>query len=175
MDGTQKHYVYSTLRENIVEHLFAGELLRRLWQRDILDVEILKSEFDAGGYDLVLTRQNVTRHIQLKVSRLGGTRNAINVSLRLAEKPSGCVVWIIVDDDLNFQEYLWFGGAGGSTLPNISDLKVVKHTKGNALGVKNERLGHRVVKQSSFARMKDMDELLECLLGDAGLRRTTVA
>jgi hypothetical protein len=170
MDDREKHSIHSTLRENIIEHLFAGELLRRLWQKDILDAEILKSEFDAGGYDLVLTCQNQTRHIQLKVSRLGGARTDINVSMRLAEKPSGCVVWIIVDDGLNFREFRWFGDPTGGPLPGIADMKIVKHTKGNAQGIKNERLGHRLVKQSNFARLNGMDDLLICLLADAILR-----
>jgi hypothetical protein len=26
------HYIHSTLRERIVEHVFVGEALRRLWQ-----------------------------------------------------------------------------------------------------------------------------------------------
>ncbi len=175
MDGRDKHAIHSTLRENIVEHLFAGDLLRRLWQRGIVDAEILKSEFDAGGYDLVLSCRHVTRHIQLKVSRRGGSRSSINVSERLAEKPSGCVVWIIVDDDLNFQGYRWFGDSAGGPLPSIADMKILKHTKANAQGVKNERVGHRVVKQSNFVTINQMDELLERLLGGAIWADTPVA
>ncbi len=167
MDEKQKHSVHSTLRENIIEHLFAGELLRRLWQHDIFDAEILKSEFDAGGYDLVLTYQNVTRHIQLKVSRETGSRTEINVSMRLAEKPGGCVVWIFVDDALNLKAFRWFGDPAGGPLPNIADKKVLKHTKGDANGIKNVRLGHRVIKQSNFDTVADIDDLLRCLLGDA--------
>lgn len=175
MEDREKHSIHSTLRENIIEHLFAGELLRRLWQRDILDAEILKSEFDAGGYDLVLSCRNVTRHIQLKVSRHYGSRSDVNVSKRLAEKPSGCVVWIIVDDDLNFQGYRWFGDSLGGPLPSIAEMKVLKHTKANAQGVKNERTGHRVIKQSNFERLDHMDKLLERLLGGAIWADTPVA
>ena len=167
MEAQEKHAVFSTLRENIVEHLFAGELLRRLWQRDILDAEILKSEFDAGGYDLVLTRRDVTRHIQLKVSRKGGARAEVNVSLRLAEKASGCVVWIVVDDDLTTMDLRWFGDPDGVPLPDIADLKVVRHSKGNAQGIKHQRSGHRVVPQKRFVHLNSVDELLLCLLGSA--------
>ncbi|AOF90269.1 hypothetical protein [Sinorhizobium sp. RAC02] len=167
MEAREKHAVFSTLRENIVEHLFAGELLRRLWQKDILDAEILKSEFDAGGYDLVLTCRNVTRHIQLKISRKGGARAEVNISLRLAEKASGCVVWIVVDDDLKTMNFRWFGDTNGGPLPDIADLKVVRHSKGNAQGVKHERLGHRIVPQKRFTPLESVDELLLCLLGSA--------
>lgn len=52
-EGESAHSLHSTLRERIVEHVFIGDALRRLWQREVRDVEILRSEFDAGGYDLV--------------------------------------------------------------------------------------------------------------------------
>lgn len=38
-----------------------------------------------------------------------------------------------------------FGGAPGEALPDISDLKVAKDTKGNAEGLKIERPNHRIV------------------------------
>lgn len=143
--------------------------MQRLWQRNIFDAEILKSEFDAGGYDLVLSFRDVTRHIQLKVSRDGGARSDLNISLRLAEKPSGCVVWIVVDDDLCFKAFRWYGGAPGSGLPDISGNKVVKHTKGNAQGIKNERVGHRIVPGKSFVSVATIDDLISHLLGNGNL------
>ncbi|QRM42244.1 hypothetical protein [Rhizobium sp. BG4] len=165
MDDRDKHSLHSTLRENIIEHLFVGAVLQRLWQRDVVDAEILKSEFDAGGYDLVLTCKNVTRHIQLKVSRVGGKRSDVNVSMRLADKPSGCVIWITVDDELDFREFRLFAGAPGSSLPDISQMKVVKHTKGDAQGKKNDRLGHRLVSKKHFQSTDDLGHLLTLLLG----------
>ena len=38
------HFRHSVLRERIVEHVFIGEVLRRLWVRGITDVEVLRSE-----------------------------------------------------------------------------------------------------------------------------------
>ena len=32
------HFINSTLRERIVEHVFVGEALRRLWQMGVTDV-----------------------------------------------------------------------------------------------------------------------------------------
>ena len=43
------HFLHSTLRERTVEHVFVGDALRRLWQRGVTDVEVLRSEFDAYG------------------------------------------------------------------------------------------------------------------------------
>jgi hypothetical protein len=69
------------LRERIVEHTFVGDALRVFWRRGILDVEVLRSEFDAHGYDVVMVRGDIVRHIQFKTGtgaqaagRLGVTR-----------------------------------------------------------------------------------------------------
>ena len=82
-DEAASHYLYSTLRERIVEHVFVGEALRRLWQRGVTDVEVLRSEFDAGGYDLVMSRGKVTRHIQFKSVMVEGKAARTSVSLKL--------------------------------------------------------------------------------------------
>ena len=95
------HYIHSILRERIVEHVFVGDALRRLWQLGVTDVEVLRAEFDAGGYDLVMSFRNIVRHIQLKT----GTAASVKVSLKLLEKPSGCVIWLILDPDLRLQSY----------------------------------------------------------------------
>ena len=62
----EKDSIYSTLRERIVEHAFVGDALRLLWRSSVVDVEVLRTEFDAHGYDLVMTRGRIVRHIQFK-------------------------------------------------------------------------------------------------------------
>jgi len=74
-----EHSTHSVLREIILEHLFVGRLLQRLWQAGIYDAEILHSEFDAGGYDLVLNHGQITRHIQLKALISGGKRRHFDI------------------------------------------------------------------------------------------------
>jgi hypothetical protein len=170
VDAREKHSVHSALRENIIEHIFIGEVLRRLWEWGIMDAEILKSEFDAGGYDLVLSCRNIMRHIQMKVGRADGARDAISANLRLAEKPSGCIVWILVDDDLQWKGFRWFGGLPGQPLPDIGELKVASHAKGTSEGVKNERPNHRLIKRGAFVSLASFDALLFQLLGAEILR-----
>ena len=114
------HSTHSTLRERIVEHVFVGEALRALWRRGITDVEVLRSEFDAHGYDLVMGRGQIVRHIQFKT----GVRNKpspVSVGSALAEKPSGCVIWISVTLELDMGPFWWFGGEPGEPLPDLSD------------------------------------------------------
>ncbi|WP_407522711.1 hypothetical protein [Methylobacterium oryzisoli] len=159
------NFLYSTLRERIVEHVFIGDALRRLWQLGITDVEVLHSEFDAGGYDLVMSYRKVVRHIQLKTTLSSGKAANTKLSLKLAEKPSGCAIWIIVSPDLMIESFLWFGGLPGEPLPDLSAMKTAKHSKGNADGVKTERPNHRVVPRGRFEVLSSLDLVLARLFG----------
>jgi len=80
------HSVHSTLRERIVEHVFVGDALRRLWQRGVTDVEVLRSEFDAGGYDLVMSYRKVVRHIQFKSVMEDGKAANVKVASSLSSR-----------------------------------------------------------------------------------------
>ena len=159
------HSIRSTLRERIVEHVFVGDALRRLWQLGVTDVEVLRSEFDAGGYDLVMSYRKLVRHIQLKSVMDGGKAANVNVSLKLMEKPSGCVLWIVLSPKLELRSYRWSGGAPGEPLPDIRDLKIAKHSKGNAEGIKLERPNHRIVPRGRFEQLETLDAVLTRLFG----------
>lgn len=159
----EHHSVLSSAREQIVEHLFVGELLKRLWQRGAHDVEVLRSEVDNSGYDVVLEHADVVRHVQLKSSFRGATTNSQKVSLKLQRKPSGCVVWVVFDQDtLELGPFLWFGGAPGEPL-RIDHFPVGKHTKGNAQGVKGERPNTRVINRGRFRKLDTLDDLMNAL------------
>lgn len=121
---------YSSYRERLTEHLFVGEILRVLWLAGVSQVEVLKPETDGAGYDVVLECRSVVRHIQLKAARRGGKRASVGVQVKLGEKPSGCVVWIYFDPaTMELGPYFWFGTPLGEPMPDISTLKVARHTK----------------------------------------------
>lgn len=129
------HNLYSSYREALLEHLFAGELMRYLWCRGVVRIEMLKPQVDDGGYDLVLEANGHTRHIQLKASHHGAGTDKVGINLRLAERPSGCVVWIWFDPDtLALGPFYWFGGAPGERLPDIAGFKAQRQTRANAKG-----------------------------------------
>ena len=159
------HSIYSMLRENIVEHLLIGDLLRTLWRRSIFDVEVLRSEFDAGGYDLVVSHRNFVRHIQLKTLREGGKADEFKVGTKLAARPSGCAVCVIVSDNLELNGFLWFGGSPGEPLPSIEHMKIARHTKGNSSGDKLERALHRLVPRKDFVKLATIEHLVDRLVG----------
>jgi hypothetical protein len=165
LEAESSHYIHSTMRERIVEHVFVGFALRRLWQLGIRGVEVLRSEFDAGGYDLVMSYRKVVRHIQFKTVLEGGKAANVKVSVKLMEKPAGCVIWIVISPKLELKSFRWFGDAPGKPLPDITDLKLAKHTKGNAEGTKLEKLNHRIVPRSHFEHLLTLDAVLNRLFG----------
>jgi hypothetical protein len=158
------HSEKSTLREHIVEHVFVGDVLRALWRRGIFDVEVLRSEFDAYGYDLAIARGKVIRHIQFKT---GKSRRPGNISLSkaLAAKPSGCVIWIRVTDDLDMGPYFFFGNAPGMALPPIEIYPHPLRSTHRSDGVRPERLNHHSVPGSEFQKLDKLEDLLDVLFG----------
>jgi hypothetical protein len=164
-DKKSMHYLHSTLRERIVEHIFVGKVLRWFWNHGIAEVEVLRSEFDAGGYDLVMSYKKIDRHIQFKTTVVGGKADSVKASLKLKEKPGGCIIWIFVTEDLELEEsYRWLGGLPGHQLEILSP-KFAKHTKGDSKGNKAERPQHRIIPRGDFDEPCSFDELMEKLFG----------
>lgn len=161
-----EHNLYSSYREVLLEHLFSGEIMRHLWARGFTRVEVLKPQVDDNGYDLVLEANGVTRHVQLKSSHHLSATSRVSINIRLAEKPSGCIVWTYFDPaTLSLGPFLWFGGEPGEPLPDLSGFATGKHAKGNAQGVKSERPNIRVVSRTNFVEVPSIEELSVRLFG----------
>ena len=157
------HSSQSSQREKVLEHLFVGELLRCLWKRGLRDVEVLRSEVDRGGYDIVVECGGILRHIQLKASYAGAKTRDVKVNTNLALKPSGCVIWINFDPDtLELGPFLWFGAAPGAPLPPLGE-RVARHTKGDKTGFKSARPGLRLVAQREFRRLESIEAVAAAL------------
>ena len=160
MNRVDRNFLNSTLREKIVEHLFVGELLRQLWRQGILNVEVLRSEFDSSGYDVAVSQGDIIRHIQLKTTTRDAKRRSVGVHRALAEKPSGCVLWVCVDNDLNLGPFYWFGSALGERLPSLDGCRPSKRATANAQGIKPQRSHHVKLKRSSFTRLENIAEVM---------------
>lgn len=162
---TQDHAIYSSAREKLLEHLFVGEIMRHLWLSGRRDVELLRSEVDNGGYDLVLECNGIVRHVQLKASHRGSKTAKVNININLADRPSGCVIWIQFDETtLELGPYLWFGGKPGEPLPPLGD-RVSRHTKADMTGLKKERPALREVRKASFVNLSTISDLAVTLFG----------
>lgn len=163
---SSEHNLHSSYREALLEHLFAGEVMRYLWLGGIHRIEVLRPQVDDGGYDLVLEANGVTRHVQLKSSHRGSSTAQVNVNLRLCEKPSGCIVWMQFDPEtLKLGPFYWFGGEPNQQLPDVTGFHTARHTKGNAEGVKAERPNVKVVPRARFRRIDDLATLVHALFG----------
>jgi hypothetical protein len=162
--GGVEHSIHSTLRERIVEHMFVGEALRWLWvhrKADLASVEVLRSEFDAGGYDLVMTCGQTVRYIQLKTTLVGGKAASIKVCLKLMNRPKGCIIWVFITPKLEIKEYRWFESK------QFLEIKArpAKHTKGNAQGKKAEKPQQRTISRGAFDEPCKLPDLMEKLFG----------
>jgi hypothetical protein len=159
------HYAESSARENLIEHVFLGELLRGLWRKNVRDLEVLRPEVDSGGYDLALEFRGLTRHVQLKSSYRGARRADVTASLKLLERPSACVLWIFFDPEtLSLGPFLWFGSAPGEKMPLLGE-KIARHTKPNAMLKKADRPAHRVIAKSRFATLETIDQVIQKMVG----------
>lgn len=157
------HSSDSSLREQALGHIFLGQLLAYMWRSGARDIEVLKSEVDRGGYDLVLEANGIIRHVQLKSSFRGSTVRQVDVSTKLLRKPGGCILWIEFDSEsLAIERFYWFGGRAGAALPELGQ-RVSRHSKGNSEGAKNERPIHRVLTRGRFEALADIRDVVERL------------
>jgi hypothetical protein len=157
------HSADSSLREQALGHLLLGQLLAFMWRNGARDIEVLKSEVDRGGYDVVLEANGVIRHVQLKSSFRGSKVREVDVSTKLLRKPGGCILWLEFDrENLAIERFYWFGGKAGEALPDLG-LRVSRHSKGNSEGEKNERPIHRVLTRGRFEALADISAVVEKL------------
>jgi len=161
-----EHNRFSSYRESLLEHLFAGELMKYFWLNGARRIEVLKPQVDDGGYDLVLESRSVIRHVQLKASFHDAATPQVQIHLGLGDKPSGCVVWIMFNrDTLQLGPFLWFGGEPGQRLPAINAFKTATHNKRNSLGVKTQRANIRLIPKAEFEPIASIGELAIRLFG----------
>ena len=159
-----KHFEHSSFREKLIEHLFISEMLKLSWLKGDCQLEVMKPEVDNAGCDVVLENNNIIRHIQLKASKLGGKTSRQNINNRLATKPSGCIVWIIFNEDtLELCSFYFFGAEAGKPLARLENVKIAKHTKGNASGFKAERPNIRTLNKGQFIRYDSIEALYNVL------------
>lgn len=163
--SSTEHSTMSSYREQLIEHLFIGELMKTLWLKGHY-VEVSKPQVDDSGYDLILECNGIIRHVQLKASHQKATTQNIEVNVKLAEKPSGCVIWIRFDQKtMNLGPYLWFGSSPGQPLPDITGFKTAKHTRGNSKGEKPERPNKKKIPKGQFEVVESIPELATKLFG----------
>ena len=162
---TDADFLQSAFREKLLEHVFVAELLQEVWLKNRQTMEVLRSEVDNSGYDLLLDRGGVVRYVQLKSSRSGAKTSRQTVNSKLADKPGGCVIWLVFqecDGRVNL-EYLVFPERPDEK-PDLG-CKVGRHTKANTAGQKAERPNTRVIPKRLFTKKETTGELVSWLFG----------
>lgn len=130
-----------------------------------MGIEVLHSEFDRGRYDLVMVLGGKARQIQLKCSMADGKTGQVPISKALGRQRSGCILWVCVDDHLNWQQFWWFGGSPEQPLPDLSDFPVLKRTTFDSNGNRPERDGCNIPKRV-LKLLANIDVVLDHLFGD---------
>ena len=169
VNSAEDAFLLSNFFEQLVEHAFVSEILQEVYYGRGEVVEVLRSEVDSYGYDLILECNGVMRHVQLKTSRPEARASGQKVHTKLGEKPGGCVIWVIRHECPESRRmrlsYRFFGGAAGERLPSLAEFKVAKHNKGDSTGKKKERPAIRVIPKSRFQGIETTSELVDVLFG----------
>ena len=156
------HHAASSLPSQYLDYVFLFALCREMWKRGI-EMDILRSHTDRSGYDILLEANGIERHVQMKSSFIGAKTARQKINVRLADKPSGCVIWVRFDpESLKLTEFLWFGAQPGEPLPELGD-KIGKHEKGDQHGHKAQRAAIRVINKGRFERIPDVRGLADRL------------
>lgn len=150
--------------EKVAEHLFLADILRYSVKAQKPLIEISKPEADVFGYDLVLTCNQVIRHIQVKSSISTGSVQHYDIQENLKNYPSACVVWIIIDGNLNVT-YRFFGNNPGEPIPNLLKFPYARHSRPNSNGEKTMRKNIRRIKTNEFEKAINIEDLSLKLFG----------
>lgn len=93
-------FIYQNSRffENLLEHRFLFDLRRHLvLRKDPMLLNVLKSEVDAFGFDLVLSVGEHTYHIQMKTRSGSPPTNSYELSESLWRLQNACAIWMLYD------------------------------------------------------------------------------
>ena len=160
----------SSYVENVLRHAFLAELSCLVWKNDPFDsLKISNAEVDDAGYDVVLARGNVVRHIQLKQAHDKKTPQKFSVRVSFATLPGSCIVVIShALTDLTPTSYAFYGSKPVEPMPYIEAHSTTRAPgRRNADGGRVLRARYRDVPFSRFKRGLTAKELLDELFPDA--------
>src|SRR5438876_4901241 len=131
---------------------FLWRLYSELWRRQPnTKVLVFESEIDDSGFDVVVSVEKYTRHIQLKSSMIGSSTKSAQLHQSLCRLPGGCVVWMeYLRSTLEVQKYHLLAFSNPSESLDFSKFALAKTTRANSRGLKKIRQGCHVVSKSAF-------------------------
>ena len=148
--------------EKLIEHIFLAELLQECWFCRRQLVEVLRSEVDAAGYDLILESGGVIRHVQVKASRRGARTSKQTVNARLEQRSGGCIIWIFYSvNPATSRAELSYRWREATSLPATRG----RHSRG-----RGPRENTRVIRKGDFEEVPTISALVDRLFGDGAAR-----
>jgi hypothetical protein len=94
------HFISQNSRffDNLLEHRFLFDLRRHLvLRKKPLLLNVLQSEVDAFGFDLVLSVGEHTYHIQMKTRSGAPPATSYDLAESLWRLPNACAIWMLYD------------------------------------------------------------------------------
>ena len=151
--------------EAVLKHAFLWRLYSELWWRQPnTKVLVFESEIDDSGFDVVVSVEKYTRHIQLKSSMIGSSTKSAPLHQSLCRLPGGCVVWMeYLRSTLEVQKYHLFAFSSPSEPLDFSNFPVAKTTRANSRGMKKVRPGCHRVPKTAFQQNLSFDLILKLL------------
>lgn len=142
-------YRNSRFFEALFEARFLFDLRRVLVLREPPSLlNVLKSEVDAFGFDLVLALGDRTVHVQMKTRSGRPPPNAYEISEELWRLPAACVVWMLYDAaSLEPTSYYVFG----QPMPDINAFNPSRRA-----GYRGVRMRDANYRELSIAALADL-------------------
>jgi hypothetical protein len=156
----------SSYVENVLRHSLVAALAGEQWVRDpMTGLQILNSEVDDSGFDIVLALGGRARYIQLKQTHAEKSPPSVSVRLSFAGMQGSCVVLVAHNlRDLSLAHLRFFGSDPGSPMPDIANGKTsIAPGRRNAAGQRKRREGYRNIRLSRFSAALDPAALLDRL------------
>jgi hypothetical protein len=167
METVETKTKQSVYFEKLIEHRFISDIMMHCWFKYEKTLEIIHSEIDTNGYDLIISYDNINRYIQLKTSEENGKTAKQNLNISLIKKENPCIVWIIRNYDKSRNDfifsYLFWGSNIGEKSPNVENYKTAKHPKADMKGNKKQRPNIRIIPKKEFIKLNSMEKLFEKL------------
>lgn len=171
--ATRSSYV-----ENVLTHSMISSLAGDLWRRDPeVRMDILRTEVDESGFDLVLTMSGQGRYIQIKQVNSEGRNKNFSVRADFALMPGSCVVVIVHrDSDLSIEGYRFFGAALNKPMSSVDGFNssILPGRRGKD-GNRRVREHYRDIPGACFTKLNSVSDLLEALFPETVSFRATCA
>ncbi|QRM18433.1 hypothetical protein GBK02_02965 [Dechloromonas sp. TW-R-39-2] len=163
--ATRSSYV-----ENVLTHSMIAALAGELWRRDPeVRMDILRTEVDESGFDLVLTMSGRTRFVQIKQVNSEGKNKSFSVRTDFTLMPGSCVVVIVHRDfDLAIEGYRYFGATPNDPMPSVDGFNSsVLPGRRDKEGNKKVREHYRDIPGPRFRKLPSVSDLLDALFPNA--------